>query len=394
MQWTKVLLWFRNRILFSFVIILVCVTAAEAQQPSTSGNAGASATPAQKPPASAPSPLAPANKNPLGVPGLDSATGVPFYETIQEDWTNLQIGASKLKPEPPVFGEVDQEETFSRVLVQLKWRPGDPIDLWVILPKGVKKPPAVLYLYGFDQDTDRFRDNSWCRRATSNGVAAIGFVSAMTGQRFHDRPMRQWFISELPESLGSTVHDVHFILDFLAQQGDVDMDRIGMFGEGSGGAIAILAAASDPRIKVVDTLEPWGDWPVFLAKSSIIEDDPEHRHYDNAVFLKKAAPLDPVKWLPKLKTPIRVQQILESEAVPLEAKEKIRAAAPKQAEVVRFEEVLTFAKRESQGRMFDWIKGQLIDLGKPGAGNGSTKVATAAKPAPSAASGKQASAHQ
>ena len=186
----------------------------------------------------------------------------------------------------------------------MKWRPGDPIDLWIILPKGVMKPPAVLYLYGDDQDTDRFKLDGWAARVTSGGVGAVGFVSALSGHRFHDRPMKQWFVSELQESIGSTVHDAKLILDYLAQRGDIDMDRIGMFGEGSGGTIAILAAAADPRIKAVDALEPWGDWPDFLAKSSRVQDDPERAEYVKLEFLKKVAPLDPVKWLPDLKIPI------------------------------------------------------------------------------------------
>src|SRR5271155_1296921 len=202
-------------------------------------------------------------------PGLDPKSMMPLYETIQEDWSSLAIGASKLEPEEPLVALTEDKDTFTRTLVRVKWRPGDPIDLWIILPKGVKKPPAVLYLYGDNQDTDRFKLDGWAARATSGGVAAVGFVSALSGHRFHDRPMKQWFVSELQESLGSTVHDVKFILDYLAQRGDIDMNRIGMFGQASGGTIALLAAAADPRIKAVDVLDPWGDWPVWLAKSPI-----------------------------------------------------------------------------------------------------------------------------
>ena len=36
---------------------------------------------------------------------------------------------------------------------------------------------------------------------------------------------------------------------------------------GSGAAIAILAAAIDPRLKALDLVDPWGDWPDWLAKS-------------------------------------------------------------------------------------------------------------------------------
>jgi dienelactone hydrolase len=225
----------------------------------------------------------------------------------------------------------------------------------------VKKPAAVLYLYGHDQDTDRFKNDRWAARVTSGGVAAVGFVSALSGHRFHDRPMKQWFVSELQESLGSTVHDVKFILDYLAQRGDIDIDmeRIGMFGEGSGGAIAILAAAADPRIKAVDALEPWGDWPDFLAKSPLVEGDPNRADYVKPEFLKKVAPLDPVKWLPELKVPVRVLQVRQNDSTPIECKERIKGASPKQAEVVRFEAISDLTGREGGGRLFEWIKAKV-----------------------------------
>src|SRR5258708_17442049 len=278
---------------------------------------------------------------------------------MEENWSSLQIGDSVLVPEPPVASDLDEQKNFTRQLVIVKWRPGDPIDVWIALPKGVKNPPVVLYLYGHKEDTERFRDNAWCDRVTSGGVAAVGFVSALSGHRFHDRPMKQWFVSEFQESLGSTVHDVKFILDYMAKRGDVDMDGVGMFGEGSGGAIAILAAAADPRIKPVDALDPWGDWPNFLAKSPMVQDDPDHAKYVTPEFLKQVAPLDPVKWLPDLKAPVRIQQVRQNETVPIECKESIKIASPKQTEIVRFEAVTDLHKREGQGQLFDWIKTHL-----------------------------------
>ena len=308
-------------------------------------------------------------------PGLDPKTMKPLYETIQEDWSSLAPGASHLTPEPPLVGVTDETEAFTRELIQVKWRPGDPIDLWVILPKGVKKPAVVLYLYGYDQDTDRFRNDRWAARVTRGGVGAVGFVSALSGHRFHDRPMKQWFASELQESLASTVHDVKFILDYLAQRGDIDMERIGMFGEGSGGAIAILAAAADPRIKAVDALEPWGDWPDFLAKSSTVEDDAERAEYVKPEFLKKVAPLDPVKYLPDLKIPVRVLQVRQNDSTPIECKEKIKEAAPKQVEIVRFEAVSDLTGREGEGRLFEWIKAKIQTTGKPETKAGNVSMA-------------------
>ncbi|MGD0567609.1 MAG: CocE/NonD family hydrolase [Candidatus Sulfotelmatobacter sp.] len=328
--------------------------AAQNDAASQSSNAAPAAAPVQlQPPVSAPS----------QPPGFDPVKRVPLYETIQEDWSSLAIGVSQLKPEPPLVAQIDEGNGFTRTLVQMKWRPGDPLDVYVVLPKGVKNPPAVLYLYGYKDDTDRFKDNRWCERVTKGGYAAVGFVSALSGSRFHDRPMRQWFVSELQESLGSTVHDVKFILDYLAQRGDIDMNRIGMFGQASGGAIAIMAAAADPRIKAVDVLDPWGDWPVWLEKSWVAQEDPDHARFTDAEFLKKVAPLDPVKWLPTLKTRrIRIQQVMENTATPDACKDAIKKAAPRRAEVVRFDHASQFADVASNGKLFDWVKLQLKTL--------------------------------
>ncbi len=329
----------------------------------TSTRTSAQTSPAQ--PGASMHPMPNANAPSLP-PGIDPQTMTPLYETIQEDWASLVIGASNLQPEPPLVGqEDDTQKTFTRSLVQVKWRPGDPIDLWIIMPKGVKNPPAVLYLYGANQDLSRFRDNNYCSRITSGGMAAVGFVAALTGPRFHDRPMKQWFMSELQESLGSTVHDVKFILDYLAERGDVDMKRVGMFGAGTGGTIAILAAAADPRIKAVDALDPWGDWPNFLKESPVVTEAPDHDQLVKPEFVKGLANLDPVKWLPELKTPVRIQQIRQNEAIPMVCKDNIKSAAPKQAEVVRFDGPLDLSKREGEGRLFEWMKDQLQSI-KPG----------------------------
>lgn len=368
---------FSLKALTPLVILLTFFSAtAFAQSSSASSQSAPSAS------SSAPASAQLKTPRPSLPPAFDPKTRTPLYQTIQEDWGSLEIGASKLEPETPIVGQVEEEETFTRSLVQVKWRPGDPIDLWIVLPKGVKKPPVILYLYGADQGTNRFRDNGWAERVTSGGVGAVGFVSALTGPRFHDRPMNQWMISELQESIGSTVHDVKFILDYLAQRGDLDMDHVGMFGESSGGTVAILAAAADSRIKVVDALEPWGDWPDFLAKSPVVEDDPKHEDYVKPEFLKKVANLDPVKWLPELKIPLRIQLVRDSEATPMECKDKLGAAAPKQAEVVRFASVTDLSTREGQGRLFRWIKDRVKNPSTTPAEKDTTSASVAAGNAP------------
>jgi hypothetical protein len=276
-----------------------------------------------------------------------------------EDWSSLSLANSELIPARPLLGEKVENPQFTRELWQVKWRQGDPIDLYVIRPRGVAKPPVILYLYGYPSETEIFRGDHYCEDVTKDGFAAIGFVSALNGHRYTYRPMKQWFVSELQESLGSTVHDVQMILNYLSTRDDLDMSRVGMFGVGSGGTIAILAAAADPRIKTIDVIDPWGDWPDWMAKSSLIPER-ERPNYLKPEFLKKVTPLDPVEWLPQLKSQrIRVQQVLDDSVTPRVVQQRIKAATPKTAQIVSFDTTQQFSSAASGGKLVQWVKNQL-----------------------------------
>ena len=189
------------------------------------------------------------------------------FQGVQEDWTSPALTGSHLLPVRPLEF-INDYPGYTQELLQVQWRSGDPIDLYVMKPKGVKKPPVILYLYGYPTDTDIFKRDDYQELVTRNGVAAVGFVSALTGHRYHDRPLKQWFLSELQECLATSAHDVQMVVNYLAARGDLDMERVGMFAQGSGASIAILASAADPRIKVLDVLDPWGDWPTWMATSA------------------------------------------------------------------------------------------------------------------------------
>ena len=220
------------------------------------------------------------------------------FDGAHEDWTSPALTSSNLKPAAPLVF-VNEFPRYTLELLQVQWRSGDPIDLYVIKPKGVKTPPVILYLYGYPTDTDIFKRDDYQELVTKNGFAAVGFVSALTGHRYHDRSMKDWFISELQESLATSAHDVQMVLNYLATRGDLDMSRVGMFTQGSGASVAILASGVDPRIKVLEALDPWGDWPSWMATSPLVPQE-ERAEYLKPEFLKKIAGLDPVDWMPKL----------------------------------------------------------------------------------------------
>jgi hypothetical protein len=172
--------------------------------------------------------------------------------------------------------------------------------------------------------------------------------------------MKEWFVSQLPESLATSAHDVQMILNYLAKRGDFDMNRVGMFGEGSGASIAIMAAAVDPRIKTLDLVNPWGDWPDWMAKSTLIPAR-ERSDYLKPEFLAGIASLDPVQWLPKLKTQnIRVTEVSSVTVTPEEARQKIEAAFPKDAEVLHFADTKAFLISIATGTAFDWVKQKTV----------------------------------
>lgn len=284
-----------------------------------------------------------------------------------EDFASLPVKGSSLKLELAILGEVDDKPglPFVRERWHLEWRPGDPIDVYIVKPKGVQNPPVILYLYSYPQDTDRFKEDLWCDYVTSNGFGAVGFVSALTGHRLEHRPPRDDFFTQLPEAIGGTVHDVQMILDFIEKRKAFDMNRVGMFGQGSGGAIAILASAADPRIKAVDTLTPWGNWPAF-AKSSTFVPAEDRLQINTPEFLAGVASIDPVQWLPKVKArSLRIQNVRKDGHMPDECQENLEAAAPETTEINQYGDGAALVPQAQGGRLLDWIKSQLQPDAKP-----------------------------
>lgn len=283
----------------------------------------------------------------------------PISAPPAENWGEPGDIKMGLSPAASATLQRDEQPGFERDLVRVQWRINDPIDLWIIRPKLTGKVPVVLYLYSYTDVNDRFHDNGWCERAAADGFAAVGFVSALTDYRYKGRPLKQWFVSELPESLGSSVHDVQLILNYLAGRGDMDMDHVGMFGMGSGAAIAIVAAHADARIKTLDLLDPWGDWPDWLEFSPVVPDT-ERERYLTQEFLKSVAGLDPVAYLPSLKTQsLRLQQTLSDPVAPPNVKERIAAAMPDPSQVVKYSSAEDLMKAWKDKGLSGWIKEQL-----------------------------------
>jgi hypothetical protein len=287
------------------------------------------------------------------------------FKDVTEDWTTPALSGSHLISVPPVGFVDDTHPGYTVELLQLQWRWGDPLDVYVMKPTGVKNPPVILNLYGYPADTDPYKNEIFQKALTKDGFAAVGFVSALTGHRYHDRPMKEWFLSELQESLATSAHDVQMVLNYLGTRGDLDMNRVGMFGQGSGATIAILASAVDPRIKVLDVLDPWGDWPIWIATSPFVPDD-ERADYLNPEFLKKAAALETMDWLPKIQArKFRMQQNIFETDTPQAVKEKLRAAVPPGTAFAFYKTIPEFKAAFPYSTNLQWMEHELRMVPEP-----------------------------
>jgi hypothetical protein len=302
------------------------------------------------------------------------------FKEVTEQLDTPSLTGTKLLPIHPIYMPNDMHD-YTLDFVQVQWRWGDPVDLYVIKPKGVKNPPVILYLFSYPNDTDVFKDPAFAKTVTKDGFAAVGFVAALTGQRYHDVPMKQWFVSELQQCMAMSAHDVQMIINYLATRGDLDTSKVGMFGQGSGGSIAILASAVDSRIKVLDVLNPWGDWPTWMAVSPFVPEN-ERKDYVTPEFLKKAASVEPVDWLPKVQAKqFRLQDVIfDTSITPAAARDKLRAAAPASTTFAIYKTEADFkAAFPQNGMNLTWMEEALRKLPAESTPSASPPNATAAQ---------------
>lgn len=123
------------------------------------------------------------------------------------------------------------------------------------------------------------------------------------------------------------VRDLRRALDVLLAQPGIDRTRVAYVGHDFGAMYGTLAAAVDPRVTHVVFMAgtaSFSDWFLYGPK---LEGEARDR------FVAELAPLDPVRWLPRLKGPLLMQFADTDEHVSTARREQLAAAAPKGADV-------------------------------------------------------------
>ena len=123
------------------------------------------------------------------------------------------------------------------------------------------------------------------------------------------------------------VRDLRRALDVLAAQPGIDRQRLAYVGHDFGAMYGTLAAVVDPRVThfvFMAGTASFSDWFLYGPK---LEGEARDK------FIAELAPLDPVKWVPRLRGPLLMQFADTDEHVSTERRELLAAAAPKGSDV-------------------------------------------------------------
>lgn len=112
----------------------------------------------------------------------------------------------------------------------------------LLLPEGKGPHPVVVLAHGWGSSKDSPRNRALAEALVTIGLAAFAFDFTGHGQS-EGRPEQS-----TPEQ---QVDDLRAALSLLDTLDDVDVERVGVAGSSSGAAVALLAAAGNPRVRAL-----------------------------------------------------------------------------------------------------------------------------------------------
>jgi dienelactone hydrolase len=151
------------------------------------------------------------------------------------------------------------------------------------------------------------------------------------------------------------VKDLRRALDILLSLPEVDPQRIAFVGHDFGAMYGALAVASDTRVKAFVFMagtQSFSDW--FLYGKPKLESEERQK------FVDQLAPLDPIRYLPKLKMPILLQFANDDEHVSRERADSLAAAA-NEPKTVRVYSAKHELNEEATKERIAWLKKERSD---------------------------------
>jgi len=127
---------------------------------------------------------------------------------------------------------------------------GDTCAAWLFLPDGVERPPVVILGHGLGA-TREMRLDAFAERFAQAGVAAIAF----TYRHFGDSTGEPRQLLSIKRQLA----DWDAAIAHVKTRGDVDGNRIAVWGSSFGGGHAIIVASRHPELRAAVSQCPFTD---------------------------------------------------------------------------------------------------------------------------------------
>ena len=148
------------------------------------------------------------------------------------------------------------------------------------------------------------------------------------------------------------VKDLRRALDVLAAQPGIDPARFAYVGHDFGAMYGTIAAAVDRRVTHF----------VFMAGTASFTDwflyGPKLEGEARDTFIRELAPLDPVKWVPRLRGPVLMQFADTDEHVSTARREQLAAAAPAGTDVRVYKAGHEVSEASTRERL-EWLRQKL-----------------------------------
>lgn len=176
-----------------------------------------------------------------------------------------------------------------------------------------KKPatgprPAVLFVHWYGPPRPTSNRTQFIPDAVdlaSSGVISLLIDTPWSDPEYFKKRKRE---EDYTRSV-QQVKDLRRALDVLLAQPNVDPARVAFVGHDFGAMYGVLEAANDPRIRAFVFMAgapSFSDW--FLYGPAMTPDVRQK-------FIDQLAPLDPVRYLPKLQVPVLLQFAMKDEHV-------------------------------------------------------------------------------
>lgn len=130
-------------------------------------------------------------------------------------------------------------------------RSGNDIPATWLTPSSPRPAPAALLLHGLSSNKERMV-NAIGTALQARGVASLAIDLPMHGAR-DDAQGRSAFSNPLTlvSAWRAAVSELDDVVDWIQQQPDVIPDRLAIVGYSLGGFLGLMAASTDPRLRVV-----------------------------------------------------------------------------------------------------------------------------------------------